>query len=488
MAKNITTLYIDDTIIRLMVTKGKRISKVADVPLDINLFDASAEDKKAELINKIKHLLAMNKIKNKKVVIGISGLHCLSRPTTLPLLPKAMQEEAMTREAKRLLPVPPEQLHISWQIVSITDNKMQAFIVAIPRQIADTLLEVLNQVGLKPYLMDIKPLALARLVNEATSIIIDVQPREFDIVIMADGIPQPVRSVSFPQEALSLEDRLSIVKDELKRTIEFYNTNNPEKCLQPSVNIYVSGELVDKPESYESLAEQLGHQVLPLTSPLKCSKQLDPSRYLVNVGLVLKELRREAEGLQININTLPSTYLPKPIPLGKLMAIPTAVAAIGVILLLVMAIQDAAAFISSANNQLDTTNSIIEKKQSQKQALVESITALEEEIATIQKNCDIFIAARNSIDVLGEKINGDLEATVDNMVDGFNLTNIGHSGGQLSLSGWSLSEAEVLQYGRNLDNTGRFIEVTVSNLNKVGESDNVSDNGTMDFALALRKG
>jgi type IV pilus assembly protein PilM len=515
-AKKIITLYIDDTIIRLMVTQGKWISKMADVPLDMSLFDGSAEDKKAELADKVKHLLAMNNIKKKKIILGISGLHCLSRPAILPLLPKAMQQEAMTREAKRLLPVPPEQLHISWQIISIADSKMQAFIVAIPRQVADTLLKVLNQVGLKPYSMDIKPLALAKLVNEATSMIIDVQPKEFDIVIMVDGIPQPVRSVSFPQEALSLADRLSIVKNELKRTIEFYNSNNPEKCLQPSVNIYVSGELADEPELYESLAEELGHQVLPLTSPLKFSKELDPSRYLVNVGLALKELPREAGALLTNINTLPAHYLPKPIPMGKLMTIPATAAAMGIIILMVMTIQDAAAFISSTNNQLDTTNLLLEKKQSQKQELVDSITAMEQKVAGMQKTCKNFIAARDSIDALGEKINGDLVATVDNMVDGLRLAGIGHSGGQLSLNGSSLSEVEVLQYGRNLDDTGRFTEVTVSHIHRFGgsgtESDSVSDNVsesvsdsvsdnvsdsvsdndtmgfTMDFSLTLKKG
>jgi type IV pilus assembly protein PilM len=508
VAKKITTLYIDDAIIRLMVTKGRRISKVADVPLDMSLVDLSAEDKEAELADKIRQLFEINKISTKRVIIGISGLHCLSRPAVLPLLPKAMQDEAMTREANRLLPVPPEQLYISWQIATVVDGKMYAFIVAIPRQIADTLLRVLEQVGIKPYLMDIKPLAVARLVKETTSIVIDVQPKEFDIIIVVDGVPQPMRSVSFPEETLSHEARVTIVKDELKRTIQFYNSNNPEKCIQPSVNIYVSGELADEPESYKSLAEELGYHVSPLTSPLKCPKQLDPSHYLINVGLALKELPREAGALLVNINTLPSHYLPKPIPLGRLMAIPAAVAAIGVIILLAMTIQDTASYIDSATSELSDTSFRIEKKQSQKQELVDSITVLENKVVSIQKSHSNFIAARDNIDMRGEKINGDLVATVNNVVDGLSLTNIGHSGNQLSLKGWSLSEVEVLQYSRNLDNTARFTEVTISNLFRVCESDevsesvsdnvsddvsdnvsdDVSDNSTMNFVLNLTKG
>jgi len=135
VANKITTLYISDTSIRLMVTHGKRISKLADVPLDIEIAEVSAEENEAELAAKIKHLITTNKINTKRVIIGISGLHCLSRPAVLPTLPKAMQEEAMTREAKRLLPVPPEQLYISWQIAVDDESKMRAFIVAIPRHI-----------------------------------------------------------------------------------------------------------------------------------------------------------------------------------------------------------------------------------------------------------------------------------------------------------------------------------------------------------------
>ena len=74
--------------------------------------------------------------------------------------------------------------------------------------------------------MDIKPLALARLAREPNAIIVDVQPSEFDIIIMVNGIPQPIRTVPFSREALSLKERLVIVKDELERTVQFYNSNN----------------------------------------------------------------------------------------------------------------------------------------------------------------------------------------------------------------------------------------------------------------------
>ena len=53
MASNTTSLYISDNGIQLMVTRGKRITKLADVPLDTNLSDISSGEKEEELVNKI---------------------------------------------------------------------------------------------------------------------------------------------------------------------------------------------------------------------------------------------------------------------------------------------------------------------------------------------------------------------------------------------------------------------------------------------------
>ncbi|MCK4274368.1 MAG: pilus assembly protein PilM [Dehalococcoidales bacterium] len=483
MAKSTTTLYINDNSIRLMVTRGKRITKLADVPLDTPLNDINTEDKEAELVAKIKLLFKSNKISARKVILGLSGLHCLTRPVTLPELPKAMLDEAITREARRVLPVPLEQLYISWQTVSASEGKIDAFMVATPRQIADTLIRILNKAGLKPYLMDIKPLALARLARETSAIIVDVQSREFDIIVMVNRIPQPIRTVPFPEESQSFPEKILIVKDELKRTIQFYNSNNPDNLIQPNAPLLVSGELADEPELYEHLAQELGYQVYPLTSPLKCLKQLDPSHHLVNVGLALKEFTREAGPLLPNFNTLPAPYLPQPISLNRIMVIPTAAVAVGLIVLLAMTIQDSAASIELAHTQLDSTTVLLQKKQVQKKDLVQSVAAAEQKLASTETTCTSFTNALNSFNANGEKLNGDLLATVDNQIDDFELNTIAHSGKYLTINGWAESEQEVLEYARKLDTTGRFSEITISSLSRES-SDNTTD--TMKYSLNIR--
>ena len=485
MANNATTLYVSDTGIRLMVTRGKRITKLADMPLDVTLSDINAE-KEAELVNKIKLLFKSNRIGARKIILGISGLHCLTRPVSLPELPKAMIDEAITREAKRVLPVPLEQLYVSWEIIASADGKIQVFVVAIPKVIADNLVRILNKTGFKPYLMDIKPLALARVSREATAIIVDIQSKEFDIVIMSKGIPQTVRTVPFPQEYLAKADRLTIVRDELKRTIQFYNSNNPQDFLQSNSLMLVSGELVDEAETIDFLTRELGHQVSLLVSPLKCLKQLDPSHHLMNVGLALKEMPRDAGPLLPNFNTLPLPFLPKQIPKDRLMALPAAAVAVGLVVLLFFTVQNAAARIDKDQTELDLTRLQLEKRQAQKKDLVENVAVAEEDLAVIVADREKYAAALESLTASSASMNGDLEASINNPVTGLELLRINHSGTELSINGQAPSEQEIMQFVRKLQDTGRFEEVTISSISRLATSENVSE--VMDYALTLRIG
>jgi hypothetical protein len=465
-----------------MVTSGRRISKLAEVPLDIDLENVSDEDKELELVEKIKHLFSANKISPNRFILGMSGLHSLSRPVVLPLLPKAMQEEAMTREAKRLLPVPPEQLHISWQIVSSDESRMRAFIVAMPRQTTDKLLNILEQAGLRPYMMDIKPLALARLIKEDTAISIDVQETEFDIVILSEGFPQPMRTVSFPHDSLSYEEKLSIVKDELRRTVQFYNSNNPENILPEETMVYISGELADDPDAYASISRELGYTVAPLTSPLKCPKQLDPSHYLVNVGLTLKELPRESGSMLANINTLPSVYLPKPISRNHLIAIPAVIAGIAVIVAFIFIIQNTAGNIEDMSEKVDANNFIISKKQAEKQKLMESIESLETQIMGLEAINENFVIAYNTISLLSYGFNNDINAVVDNVLSEVEFRSIVYSSDVIRIQANAPSEVEILDYARALEETNRFEEVVVTQIRENETDDFIHQ----EFILSLK--
>jgi type IV pilus assembly protein PilM len=486
MSNNSVSIYINDTTIRLMVTRGRRITKLAAVPLDIGLGDIDTKEKESALTERIKGLLKSNKVSAHKIILGLSGLHCLTRPLVLPELPRAMLREAVTREARRVLPVPLEQLYISWQVVSLSEGKLHVFMVATPRQIIDMVMRVFNQVGCKPYLMDIKPLALARLAKQADAVVVDVQTKEFDIVVLNGGIPQPVRTVSFPHETISPADKFAIVRDEVKRTVQFFNANSGEKRILPETTLFVSGELAEEPGLHESWAKDLGLKVALLTSPLKCLKQLDPSHYLVNVGLALKESPKEVGSLLPDFNALPDPYQPKQFSTSRLLAVPAAGIAIVIIVLLFLSAQAASAKISTAQNQIKTNNFLIQKKQADKTAAAAAVTGVQQQIAAAEQAYNIFSGALRSMNKTDEITNADINAIFDNQNEGLIIQSIGYNITQISLTGNALTQQQVIDYVRKLTATGRFKEITISNIS-LGAADENGNTAGYSLACALKE-
>jgi len=390
-----------------------------------------------------------------------------------------MLDEAVNREAKRVLPVSPEQLYISWQTIPAPEEgKIQVFLVAIPCETADALFKALHQAGLKPSFMDIKPLALARVVGEVTAVIVDVQTTEFDIVIMVDGVAQPVRTMPFLDEALSWQDKLTMITNELDRTITFYDSNNPEKPLPSDIPILVAGELANESELCQTLSEQIGHPVLPLPSPLECPAGFDPSRYMVNIGLALQKLPSvmETGSLVTNLNALPIPYRPKPISLTNILALPGAAIAAGLLVFLVMLTQSTSADVASIGIQLDTTDQLLQQRLVQRQELVGNIDELQKKISEVEASRNNFTAALGSLETQGAGINRLLEEAIEFLPSTINLSSISHANNLLTVSGRAPSESEVLLYLRKLDSSGSFGEVTITNMSKIeGEG--------MDFTL-----
>ena len=88
MWNNVVTLYIDDTSIRLLVTQGQKVKKWADLKLEPGLVKDTMVVQEAEVAARIKKLLKSQKVNTRRVILGYSGLHSLTRPATLPQLPR----------------------------------------------------------------------------------------------------------------------------------------------------------------------------------------------------------------------------------------------------------------------------------------------------------------------------------------------------------------------------------------------------------------
>jgi hypothetical protein len=482
------TLYIDDNSVRLLVAKGKRVIKWSYMDLEPGLVKGSVVVQQAEVARRIKLFLKSHKIRTKSIFLGFSGLHTLTRPAELPEMPATMLAEAITREARRVLPAPPEQLYISWSYLPAPKSRVRVFIVGVPRTTADSLVKTVRAAGFEPKKMGIKPLILTKLVPVNTAIVIDIQPKEFDIIFMFDGVPQPIRTVPFPEEELSQQDRLDMILNDFNRTVKFHDANNPEKPLHANIPIFVSGEFTDNSELQKSLAEAVGHPVIPLNSTLKDSHQINMGRYMVNMALVAKNPgpMRKSTFQTSNINVLPVPYQPKPISLTRVIGIPGGATAVALVVPIMMLMQSTAANIEAIQAQLDTTNHVINQKTAQRQELNKAVTDLKKQSAAARLVYDGLAVSMNTLKTGQETINGNLSLVLSVLPPSVELKGVLESKDSLTVTGQSNNEAEVLRYARALDASGRFAEVTISSLAiNLPDKGSVEKTGITSFTLTL---
>ncbi len=490
------TLYIDDNSVRLLVAQGQKTRQWAEMRLEPGLVKGSVILQEKEVALRIRTLLKSCKVKKRRVALGFSGLHSLTRPTVLPQLPKKLLPEAAVREARRILPVVLDQLYLSWRPVGSPKGRTQLFIAATPRKIADSMIKTLRLAGLNPDRVTVKPLALTRALPVNSAILIDLQPGEFDIVILADGIAQPIRTVVLPEETISWEEKLAMIASDLERTIKFHDTNNPETPLTASVPVFVSGTFIEKPEMVKPLADATGRPVTLLRPALKGSEQLDMSRYGVNAAMILgpQGKIREATFPVASLNMLPGPYKPKPISITKVVGIPGGVVLAGILVPLLMMLQNNTANIANLQSQLDNTNQMVAQQSKRQSALNASIADLNHKVAAAQaisQNLDLVLQALHNQQGY---VNGDIQVTLKNLPPQISISNISESVDRLTITGSAPTESDVrqyaqtiLDYARSLAQSNRFSQSTVSSLHF---NTPASQNGTslVDFNLTFARG
>ncbi len=483
MARKTVSLYVDDRSIRLMVSNRKSIAQWASAPLEPGLVKGGVVVDEEAVAAAIQKLLKDRDVVTRRVVAGVSGMHSLTLVIKLPQLPSELIAEAVVREAAQVLPVPLEQLYLAWQRIPAPKTMTRVFAAAVPRATTDGLLKTLHRAGLVAEMLDIKPLALARLSSEPSTVIVDVQATEFDIVIIGEGVPHPVRTIPLPSEGLSWPEKLSIVRDDLVRTIEFYNANNPENPITPDVPVQVTGELAGEPELCRSLAAEMGRELVPLPLPLAVPGSSHRNQCAVNVGLALKGIPNKSRpaSLVADLDVLPEAYRPKSFSFSRVGVVVGAVLAVAAIVPQVFIVQGNATDIDEMDVQLATMMTILDQRKAQRRELGK-------ELVQAEASHGDFTTAITAIEKQRDDLNTTLRTVVDLIPAGVALTDIYHDGSEMAIEVTSPGEIPALAYARSLEATGLFSEVLVvqMTLGEGGAETFAVLGGEMHFILVLR--
>ena len=481
MAKEATTIYIDDSAIWVLTTKGRQAHKWVNMPLEPGLVKDGVILEEDAVANKVSELWRTQKVGTGRVIAGISGINCLYRLLRLPELSRELLPEAVTREAGRVLGIPLEQLYLSWQTLPSPRGEILAYLAASPKNSVDALISTLQKAGLNPYLMDLKPLALARTITEPRAIIIDLQPANFDIVIVADGIPQVARSLPLTQQ-VPLEEKASVIKKELDRAITFYNSGHADNPIEASVPLLISGELTEQQDAWKALTGKQDRPVQALSLPMQTPENFPPGQYVTNIGLALKEVLASEKGAiaysLVNLNALPEVYIPKARPLSEVLFIPTVVA--GIILVAFAAFFNitASAYTAALRNELASINQRIVSQQVRPQDII----SLSQEVSSLEEAADVFTNMLHGLTTGRDKVNGDLAKINESLkTGGISLASVNHNTNTITIEGLADREDAIFSYAKDLRASGRFAQVAITRMEEIQEGERMS------FTLTLLK-
>ena len=486
MARKVITLYIRDTVINLLVMKGRRVEKWASLPLEPGLVSQGAVLDEIQVADRVKELFKLESVTKRKVIVGLGGLNSLYRMITLPEMPEAILTEAVKREAGRVLPVPLDEVYLSYQLIPAPRGETRVFLAAFPRNTADTLLRTMHQAGLEPYIMDLAPLALCRIPNEPRAIIVNARLDHLNIMVIADRLPQLIRRVSLPSEAESLAEKLPAITEEFSRTVAFYNSSHLERPLDSTVPVFVCGEPVEAPETWQSIVGSLNSPVSLLPLPVESPEGFSPNEFMVNIGLALKELlpeKEEANFSLVNLNTLPEVYLPKALPKTRILTPIGIAVGIGLLVFMGFLVQNRAADTTELRSQLALTESRIaqqhgeiatlkaqiEQVETQIESVAAEIELVEAEVELVEATTGVFKATFTSLEEVREEVNADLTQIVTLAQGTVELTEVNWGGSSITVSGIAPHESDIFTYARGLRNSGRFPVVIISSITQTEE-------------------
>jgi len=461
MAKRVTTLFIRDTSINLLVMKGEQVEKWASLPLEAGLVNQGLIVDEEQVADKVKQIFKETGAKKNKVITALSGHDSLYRIITLPELPDAVLPEAIRREAKRTIPTPLEDVYYSYQrLPSLTRGESRFFLVTFPRNPVDALVGTLHQAGVKPYIMDLAPLALARIPNEPRAIIVNARLDHLDIIVLTDRLPQVIRRLSLPGETESLEERLPLIAEEFNRTIAFYNSSHVEDPLDTTVPVFVCGDLLEEPETWQSVVGGAGYQVSALSSPVESPEGFNANQFMVNIGLALKELLAEKEGANfslVNFNALPEAYVPPHFSIVRVLLPVVPIVGIALIVFAVIFIMNGGANIEKLRSDVRDAESSVSQQRTE-------ISNIRAQIASIEATIDELDIQITDMKQWCADMYLDLKE-ITQKADSYDvsLNTIDHKGTSISVSGDALNVGDIYDYARYLrDDSPRFSAVWVS--------------------------
>ncbi|MBI2957911.1 MAG: hypothetical protein HYY32_03620, partial [Chloroflexi bacterium] len=173
--------------LRLLESEGRKVVRWHSALFNTALVRRGSVNDPAGLAKVLAKAVESGGFKGRDVYTALEGTNTLSRVLSLPRGASVQVPDFIAREARRLWSVNQEESLLYWQPVAGT--KAQFFVLSVPREPLHALEETVRLAGLRPVGADIRPLCLARALNQGRAVAVCVEGKIIVIVVLVDHFP-----------------------------------------------------------------------------------------------------------------------------------------------------------------------------------------------------------------------------------------------------------------------------------------------------------
>ncbi len=437
------TLEISSAEIRLMETEDGKVTKWASRAIESGIFEEGVISDHQALSTAVRQLMRSSGINGKNVTVSVSGLYSLSRIVTVSTQPgETVTRQAILEAATEVMSVSEDALYLSWLTIGAAEGGQQVLVLGIPRDIVDNEILALRAAGINPRILDLKAIALARAVNRERALILNIESSSFDVVVVANGVTEVMRTTAWQPDGFSVEDKAEHLAVALELTVGFYDSHHSGSLLGSAIPLFVTGQMSGDLALMERLQARVEYSTESLAPPLEYPVHLPVSQYAVNIGLALKGTVLSKGYALPDINLLPEIYKPWRPSVRQIYFFVAIVAAIALLFPLYQVTTEARAKTTILEARYTNVNSELERRQ-----------AIIKQREPLQK----AIGQYNTIVALGGGFTEELKA-IKNIAEELDVEvkSINHEGSRITFRGQADSRIVFIEFFTALEENGLF--------------------------------
>lgn len=239
----------------------------------VDLIEPITNHTKPETINHtislLRTLTEKARVTTKRTALSLPNSAVFTSVIDMPKMSDAELEQSMKFEAKKYVPLPFEEVSLSWSLISedVATGTMKVLLIAVPKQIRDTYIHIFEQAGLELEVIEIEALALIRALVEDKSkndVIIDMGAKVTGINFVKQGLLQLTRNLNVGGDSITerIAQTLNLQParaEQFKRDFGLNSTDFLPEAVKPVLNNILSEvkQILDLYRSHQVAVDRL---------------------------------------------------------------------------------------------------------------------------------------------------------------------------------------------------------------------------------------